>query len=209
MSLIKPLYKFALISSANATQLKQDSLWYLARQLDANKDYSTDASAQATLSGGATNFNLALLATDTSALVSSGSTTNLGIGVLSLSYAALGLVFDYTQTTSTLSPPAVSDYFCGATESNSVLPLCVTDLVSNLLYDETDAYAAVVAWKSVRLTQAMTSADFLAHVRTIRGDKRFRLHSKFFVKYQEWNKFKRSDPLSATIDSTNLTNWIG
>jgi hypothetical protein len=207
--LIKPVYKSGVISSSNLTSLKQNMIWYFARQLDANKDYSTDTSSQVTLSTGLTSLNLGLFATDTTSLVSAGSTTNVGIGVLSLSYATTSLIFDYSLNTASVTPPAVTDYACGSTESNTLLPLCVMDLVANYLYDEMDAYAAVVAWKNVRSIQAMTSADFLSYVRTIRGDRRFRLYSKFFTNYQEWNKFKRSNPLLTTIDSTNLVAWVG
>jgi hypothetical protein len=96
LNLIKPLYKFGLVNNSNLSALKQNMLWLFARQLDANKDYTSDASSQATLSTGVTSFNLQLFATDTTQLVSSGATTNLGIGVLSLSYIATGLIFDFT-----------------------------------------------------------------------------------------------------------------
>ena len=46
LELIKPVYKFGVVDTAsNLTPLKQNMLWYFARQLDSNNDYSTDTSA--------------------------------------------------------------------------------------------------------------------------------------------------------------------
>jgi hypothetical protein len=65
-----------------------------------------------------------------------------------------------------------------------------------------------VAGKNRRSVATITPADFFTHVRVVRGDKRFRLYSQFWYKYQEWDKTKRTDPRSTTLDSTNLTDWI-
>lgn len=176
--------------------------------MEINTDYSTDASASVTLSSGATNLNLAYYATLTTNLVSAGVTNQLGIGVLSLSYAISSLVFNYFDATATTVAPAVADFECGATESATLLPLCAIDLVTNYLYDEVELYTAVVGFKQRKTVAAITKADYLSHIRTIRGDRRFRLYSGFFPKYQEWNKVKRATPTSTTIESTVLTGWV-
>lgn len=46
LALIKPMYKFGVVASgSNLTPLKQNMLWFFARQLDANIDYTTDITA--------------------------------------------------------------------------------------------------------------------------------------------------------------------
>jgi hypothetical protein len=176
-------------------------LWFFARQLDANADYTTDISAQANISAVLTTFNLALYATSTTGLTSGGKTTELGIGVLSLSYAITGLMWNYSEATAITTAPVPADYDCTITESDTVLPICVPMLVQNYLYDEQEVYSAVVAWKNRRPIATIGTQDFLTHVRVVRGDRRFRLNSQFYSRYQEWNKVKRLDPRSTSLDS--------
>ena len=151
LALIKPNYKFGVVASGtNLTPLKQNMLWYFARQMDANIDYTTDTTAQASISAVLTTFNLATYATSTTGLTSGGKTTELGIGVLSLSYAITSLMWKYSEATAVTTAPVAADYQCGITESDTVLPICVTMLVQNYLYDEEELYSAVVAWKNRR-----------------------------------------------------------
>ncbi len=78
-----------------------------------------------------------------------------------------------------LNPSDVAaDYACDGTASDTVLPICLNDMVENYLYDEEEVATAVVAWKNVRTAASSTTKpDFLTYIRTLRGDKRFRLYS--------------------------------
>lgn len=83
-------------------------------------------------------------------MTSGGKTTELGIGVLSLSYAITGLMWNYSEATAITTAPVPADYDCATTESDTVIPICVPMLVQNYLYDEQEVYSAVIAWKNRR-----------------------------------------------------------
>lgn len=104
--------------------------------------------------------------------------------MLSLSYAINSLAWNHKDASATTSPPGAADYACDGTASDTVLPICLNDMVENYLYDEEEVATAVVAWKNVRTAaNTTTKANFLTYIRTLRGDKRFRLESQYWGKY--------------------------
>jgi hypothetical protein len=104
-------------------------LWYFARQLDSNINYKSDISAQAEISGFVVNFDLNLYAISTTNLIATSKTTDLGIGVLSLSYAITSLAWHHKDASATTSWPFAADYACDGTASDTVLPICLNDMV--------------------------------------------------------------------------------
>ena len=181
---IKSNYEFSVISSpSNSISFKQNILWVFARQLDSNINYVTDTSTKVTIAGSTQDLNLNFVSLSTSGMIASSKTTDFGIGMLSYSYAVMSLAWNYKDNISSSSTPVAADYACGGTESSSVLPICLNDMVENYLYDEGDVHTAVKAYVHHKSNTSTTKEDFFTYIRTLRGDKRFRLDSQYWGKY--------------------------